>query len=160
MNEQGLIDEFIELVKIDSETKHEAEISHNLKQELTNLSLDIFDDGSNETTSRRHGNRYCRLKGNKRSIDTICYTSYLDTVVHGCGIRPTIKDRYITSDGTKILGADDKAGLAAIFETIRTIQENDIQHGDIQFVITAGEESGLVGAKALKPEHIHASYGY
>src|SRR5699024_12852094 len=45
-------------------------------------------------------------------------------------------------------------------DLIRTIQENDIQHGDIQFVITAGEESGLVGAKALKPEHIHASYGY
>src|SRR5699024_10685544 len=71
-----------------------------------------------------------------------------------------IKDDYISSDGTTILGADDKAGLAAILETIRTIHENDIKHGDVQFIITAGEESGLVGAKALDPGHIQAKYGY
>lgn len=160
MNEQRLIDEFIELVKIDSETKHEADISHILKQKFTDLGLDVFDDESNETTGHGAGNLICTLKGNKQGVDPIYFTSHMDTVVPGCGIQPTIKDGYITSDGTTILGADDKAGLAAIFETIRTIQENDIQHGDIQFVITAGEESGLVGAKALKPEHIHASYGY
>src|SRR5699024_3884612 len=76
------------------------------------------------------------------------------------GVQPIIEDGYITSDGTTILGADDKAGLAAILEAIRTIQEENVKHGDIQFVITAGEESGLVGAKALDSKHIHASFGY
>ncbi len=78
----------------------------------------------------------------------------------GNGIKPSVKDGYIVSDGTTILGADDKAGLAAILETIRTLKENNVEHGDIQFVITVGEESGLVGAKALDGSLLQAKYGY
>ena len=57
-------------------------------------------------------------------------------------------------------GSDDKAGLAAILEAIQVIKDNNIQHGDIEFVITVGEESGLVGAKALNPDDIQAKYGF
>src|SRR5699024_2190007 len=78
----------------------------------------------------------------------------------GNGINPMIKDGYITSDGTTILGADDKAGLAAILEAIRIVQENAIPHGDVQFVITAGEAAGLAGARALDPSLLKAQYGY
>ena len=55
----------------------------------------------------------------------------------------------LSSDGTTILGADDKAGLAVMLEVIRVIKEKNIPHGKIEFIITVGEESGLVGAKAL-----------
>ena len=51
----------------------------------------------------------------------------MDTVVPGVNIQPEIKeDGYIYSDGTTVLGADDKAGLAAIIEMIRHIQEHNI----------------------------------
>src|SRR5699024_2642885 len=85
---------------------------------------------------------------------------HMDTVVPGKGIKPSVQDGYIVSDGTTILGSDDKAGLAAILEMIRTLKEKDIEHGDIQFIITVGEESGLVGAKALDESMITAKYGY
>lgn len=71
---------------------------------------------------------------------------------YGCtgnGIKPSIKDGYIVSDGTTILGADDKAGLAVMLETLKVLKEQNIEHGTIEFIITVGEESGLVGAKAL-----------
>ena len=84
----------------------------------------------------------------------------MDTVVPGKNIQPVIKDGLITSDGSTILGADDKAGLAAIIETIRVLKEDQIAHGDIQFIITAGEESGLVGAKALDLSKVKAEFGY
>ena len=72
----------------------------------------------------------------------------MDTVVPGINIKPQIKeDGYIYSDGSTILGADDKAGLAAIIETIQYLNENEIPHGQIQFIITVGEESGLKGLK-------------
>ena len=74
----------------------------------------------------------------------------MDTVVPGINIKPQIKeDGYIYSDGSTILGADDKAGLAAIIETIQYLNENEIPHGQIQFIITVGEESGLKGVKEL-----------
>ncbi|WP_164668681.1 tripeptidase T [Virgibacillus doumboii] len=160
VNKDRLIDEFMELVQIDSETKHETKIAEVLTNKFTELGLDVVEDDSKEKTGHGAGNLICILKGNKEGADPIYFTSHMDTVVPGNGIKPSIKDGYIVSDGTTILGADDKAGLAAIIETIRTLKENNIEHGDIQFVITAGEESGLVGAKALDGSLINAKYGY
>ncbi|WP_284140332.1 MULTISPECIES: M20/M25/M40 family metallo-hydrolase [unclassified Virgibacillus] len=160
INEERLVQEFFELVQIDSETKHEAEIASVLKKKFSDLGVEVFEDDAKKLTGHGAGNLICTLKGNKLNADPIYFTSHMDTVVPGKGIKPSIKDGYIVSDGTTILGADDKAGLAAIFEAIRMIQENDVPHGDIQFIITVGEESGLVGAKVLDKKHIHAKFGY
>jgi tripeptide aminopeptidase len=84
----------------------------------------------------------------------------MDTVVPGNGIKPSIEDGYIKSDGTTILGADDKAGLAAMLEAITVLKEENIAHGKIEFIITVGEESGLVGAKALDSSLVTAKFGY
>lgn len=59
----------------------------------------------------------------KEGVDTIYFTSHMDTVVPGNGIKPSIEDGYIKSDGTTILGADDKAGLAAMLEAITVLKE-------------------------------------
>ncbi|ASN05332.1 M20/M25/M40 family metallo-hydrolase [Virgibacillus necropolis] len=160
VNKERLVDEFLELVQIDSETKYEAEIAEVLKKKFTDLGLEVTEDNSKEVTGHGAGNLICNLKGTKENIDPIYFTSHMDTVVPGNGIKPSIKDGYIVSDGSTILGADDKAGLAAIFEMIRTLKENNIDHGEIQFIITAGEESGLVGAKALDASLLKAKYGY
>lgn len=159
VNQDRIINEFLELVQIDSETKEETEIVGVLKKKFTELGLEVIEDDSKTKTGHGAGNLVCTLKGNQKT-DTIYFTSHMDTVVPGKGVKPSIKDGYIVSDGTTILGADDKAGLAAIFEAIRLLKEGDISHGDIQFVITAGEESGLVGAKALDRSLLHATYGY
>ena len=160
MNKERLINAFIELVQIDSETKNEAEIATFLKNKFTDLGLDVTEDDSKKETGHGAGNLICNLKGTMGEVDTIYFTSHMDTVVPGNGIKPSIKDGYIISDGTTILGADDKAGIAAIFEAIHILQENNIKHGDIQFIITAGEESGLVGAKAFDHTLLKAKYGY
>ncbi|GAA0416451.1 MAG: M20/M25/M40 family metallo-hydrolase [Bacillota bacterium] len=160
INEERLLEEFFELVKIDSETGQETEIAKVLKEKFSNLGLEVIEDASKSTTGHGAGNLICNWKGTKDSVDPIYFTSHMDTVVPGKAINPSIKDGYIISDGTTILGADDKAGLAAILETIRTVNENNLEHGDVQFVITVGEESGLVGAKALDPSMLHAKYGY
>lgn len=160
VNQERLVEEFIELVQIDSETKFESEIAEILKKKFSNLGLDVYEDNSKEETGHGAGNLICTLPGNLDGADSIYFTSHMDTVVPGKGIKPIIKNGVITSDGTTILGADDKAGLAAMFEAIRLVNESNIKHGDIQFIITAGEESGLVGAKALDGSLIHAKYGY
>lgn len=160
VNQERLINEFMELVKIDSETKFEAEIAKVLKSKFMNLGVEVHEDDTMEKTGHGAGNLICTLKGNKEGVDPIYFTSHMDTVVPGKGINPSIEDGYIVSDGTTILGSDDKAGLAAMFESIRVIKENDIKHGVVQFVITVGEESGLVGAKAIDGSLIKAKYGY
>src|SRR5699024_6054082 len=161
VNEERLIKEFLELVKIDSETKNEHEIATVLKNKFTDLGLEVIEDESKTKTNFGAGNLVCTLQGNIDGVDTIYFTSHMDTVAPGKNIKPIIHaDGYITSDGSTILGADDKAGLAVMLESIRLLEENDIKHGHIQFIITVGEESGLVGAKAIDRSLINAKYGY
>lgn len=160
MNNERLLNEFLELVKIDSETKFEAEIAAVLKQKFTDLGLHVFEDDTTAQTGHGAGNLICTLAGTKDGVDTIYFTSHMDTVVPANGVKPSIKDGYVVTDGTTILGADDKAGLAVMLETIRVLKEQSIPHGTIQFIITVGEESGLVGAKALDRSLVKAKYGY
>ncbi|MFB4164629.1 M20/M25/M40 family metallo-hydrolase [Alteribacillus sp. JSM 102045] len=159
INEERLVHEFIELVQVDSETKNEKQISKILKQKFEDLGLTVQEDNAEQTTDHGAGNLICTWEGNA-DADNIYFTSHMDTVVPGQGIKPFIKDGYIQTDGSTILGADDKAGIAVMLECVRAIQENKLSHGTIQFVITVGEESGLVGAKALDESLLKAEYGY
>ena len=117
INQERLVNEFFELVQIDSETKHEAEIAKVLKEKFTSLGVEVFEDDTTGVTGHGAGNLVCTLQATKEGVDTIYFTSHMDTVVPGNGIKPSIKDGYIVTDGTTILGADDKAGLAAMLET-------------------------------------------
>lgn len=160
INEQRIVDLFIELVQVDSETKHEEKIAVVLKEKFTALGLEVVEDDAKEKTGHGANNLICTLPATKEGVDTIYFTSHMDTVVPGNGIKPSIEDGYIKSDGTTILGADDKAGLAAMLEAITVLKEENIAHGKIEFIITVGEESGLVGAKALDSSLVTAKFGY
>lgn len=163
VNQERLVNEFIELIKIDSETKNEAMIAKTLTSKFEALGLEVIEDDSAKRTNHGAGNLICNLPATASSsteTPTLLFTSHMDTVVPGQNIKPSIKDGYITSDGTTILGADDKAGLAVMFEAIRLLKENEIAHGALQFVITAGEESGLVGAKEINQNLLKSDYGY
>ena len=49
----------------------------------------------------------------------------------------------ITSDGTSLLGSDDKAGIAIIMEALKYLSEHkEIEHGDIEVYFTPDEETG------------------
>jgi tripeptide aminopeptidase len=155
-----LVEEFLELVQIDSETKHEEVIAPILVEKLQAMGFDVVQDDSYTRTGHGAGNIIATLNGTL-NVEPIYFTVHMDTVVPGKGIQPEIReDGYIYSDGTTILGADDKAGMAAVFEMIRRLKEQSIEHGTIQLIITAGEESGLVGAKELDPSLIIAKYGF
>lgn len=160
INKERLINRFIELVQIDSETKHEASIAAYMKRELEKLNVIVEEDEARTKTGHEANNIIGTLKGTGSHSRSIFFSSHMDTVTPGQNVKPQIKDGWITSDGTTILGADDKAGIAVIFELIHVLIENDIDHGDIQFIFTVGEESGLAGAKALDRSLIDSEFGF
>lgn len=53
----------------------------------------------------------------------------------------------ITTDGTTLLGADDKAGIAEIMSMLEYLKKNEIEHGDIYIAFTSDEEVGKGSAK-------------
>ncbi|BFH61714.1 tripeptidase T [Paenibacillus azoreducens] len=160
--QERLVEEFMELVQVDSETGHEEEISAVLQQKFADLGLDVVEDDSKPRTGHGSGNLIVTLKGTPGvKAPKLFFTCHMDTVTPGKGIKPSLgEDGWITSDGTTILGSDDKAGIAVLMEAIKVIREQQIPHGQIQFVITVGEESGLLGARAMDPKYLDAEIGY
>src|SRR5699024_4374844 len=65
----------------------------------------------------------------------------------------------ITTDGTTVLGADDKAGIAEIMTMIERINEEQIPHGPIRVAFTPDEEVGT-GASHFNVEEFDADFGY
>ena len=76
---------------------------------------------------------------------------------------PTLKDlkgeRLITTDGTTLLGADDKAGIAEIITAVAEIIEEDTPHGDIWICFTPDEEVGM-GPNSFDLDYFKADYAY
>ncbi|MGN7761656.1 tripeptidase T [Paenibacillus sp. 22594] len=162
ISQDRLIQEFMELVRVDSETGNERQIADVLKEKFSALGLTAIEDDSKERTGHGAGNLFVTWPAEEgASAPKMLFTCHMDTVVPGKNIKPSLgADGWITSDGSTILGSDDKAGLAAVFEAIRVIQEQKLPHGQIQFVITAGEESGLLGARNMDPSHLDAEFGF
>ncbi len=155
-----VVNEFLELVQIDSETKEEQVIAPILVNKLKEMGFQVVQDDAHTRNGHGAGNIIATLPATVEA-DPIYFTVHMDTVGPGKRIKPEIReDGYIYSDGTTILGADDKAGMAALFEMARRLKEQHIEHGQIQFIITAGEESGLAGARELDPSMIDAKYGF
>ncbi|MGI9515809.1 MAG: tripeptide aminopeptidase PepT, partial [Pirellulaceae bacterium] len=66
----------------------------------------------------------------------------------------------ITTDGTTLLGGDDKAGMAIMMELANTLLENpDIQHGPIRLLFTCDEEIGQ-GALHVDVNKVDATVAY
>lgn len=59
---------------------------------------------------------------------------------------PALKElkgqKLITTDGTTLLGADDKAGIAEIMQAVERVIEEKIPHGKIAIAFTPDEEIG------------------
>lgn len=68
-------------------------------------------------------------------------------------------DRLITTDGTTLLGADDKAGIAEIMTAVEEIKNSDIPHGDIWVCFTPDEEVGM-GTDGIDLDYLNADYAY
>ncbi|WP_107727599.1 M20/M25/M40 family metallo-hydrolase [Desmospora activa] len=160
INQQRLLDEFLQLVGIDSETGDEREICDHLQQKLTALGFTVEEDDTTAVTGHGAGNLIATLEGNLPDAPVIYFTCHMDTVAPGKGVKARVEGEYVVTDGTTVLGADDKAGLAALLEGVRVVKEQGGKHGTIQFILTVGEESGLLGSKALDPAKVKADFGF
>ena len=148
-NPDRLIRTFMDLVKIDSLSKEEAAVAEYLTQALKPLGVEIWQDDAGKKISGNCGNLHVRMKGTVPNVPAILFSAHLDTVTPGKGIDPRIEDGIIRSDGTTILGADDKAGVATILEVLRVIYEQKMPCGPVEVVFDVAEEIGLLGAREI-----------
>ena len=70
-----------------------------------------------------------------------------------------VGQHLIVTDGTTLLGADDKAGVAAIISAVERLLQSDAPHGTVKICFTPDEEIGR-GADHFDVEKFGADYAY
>lgn len=160
INKKRVLDEFFELVQIKCSTRQEREVGDLLTRRLKELGCTVTEDDAGEKLGGNCGNLVANLKGNIPGAPTVMFAAHIDCVEPCANVKPRITDGVITSDGTTILGADDKAGVTAILETLRVIKEQNLAHGDLQVVFTVAEEGGVNGSKNMDKSLLKADFGY
>ena len=159
VNSDRLAETFKFLVQIDSVSKEEGAISDEIKNILDTMGAKTFIDSAGNKIGSNTGNLIAKFKGNTQA-QPLLLNAHMDTVEPGKGVAAVLENGVFTSDGTTILGADDKSAIAIILETIKVIKENDLPYGPIEIVLTVCEEIGLLGAKHLDLDLITAKFGY
>lgn len=139
INRDRIVQTFLELVAIDSPSGEEDAIAAELERRFRDLGLDVAQDAAGNVLGRRDGHG-----------EPLLLSAHMDTVEPGRGIKPTWDGPdIIRSDGTTILGADNKAGCAVILEVIQSAIEDGAATRPIEVAISRGEEIGLVGASNM-----------
>jgi tripeptide aminopeptidase len=156
-NQERLVRQFMDFVQVDSPSFEEYPFVAALEKELRALGLSVEND---RTGRNGAGNLFSVLPGKNPNLPPILLGMHTDTVQPGRGIKPRLEGDRIRSDGTTILGADNKSALAASLEAIRCLQSSAPAHGDVEFVFTWGEERGHQGAKLFDPSRLRSRIGF
>jgi tripeptide aminopeptidase len=160
INKKRLIGRFIKYVKVDSISKKEAKFMKLIRKELSAMGVRSVEDNAGSHIGGDSGNLYAFIKGNLKGVPRVLLNAHVDTVMPGENIKPRIRKGKIFSDGTTVLGADNKAGVAVIMEVIMTLNERNLRHGDIDVLFTVAEELGLTGSKFIDKKLLKADFGY
>jgi len=106
------------------------------------------------------GNLIAKWPAKGKQSHPIMLNAHMDTVQPTPGMRPVVRDDAVYSDGSSVLGADDKAGVAAIIEAVLAVHDSGADHGPVELVFTVGEDVGQFGADAFDPNDIDARVAF
>jgi tripeptide aminopeptidase len=183
------LERFLRYVRVDTQSDHFSEtrpsterqldLSRLLRDELEALDLD-------DVELTEHGYVFATLPG-ESDAPTVGLLAHVDVSpdAPAAGVSPQVHENYqggelvaglspenspllakrvghdiVTSDGTTLLGADDKAGVAEIMAAVAYLKAHpEIQHAPIRVGFTTDEETGH-GTDHFELEHFGAEFAY
>jgi tripeptide aminopeptidase len=152
-------EEFQELASIPSLSRREGAVARRLESILKGMGASVEVDDAGEKVGGDTGNLLARFAGNRPDAPPFLLSAHMDTVAPAERVRTVVDGDVIRTDGTSVLGGDDKSGIVAILEAIRVLRERSLPHGDVELVLTICEETGLLGAKHFDTSKLRARRG-
>ena len=154
-----LVDDFLALVRISSPSRREGEVARWLTGTLEHMGVRVDVDDAGTKLGGDTGNLLAHFPGTVPDAPPLLLCAHMDTVIPCERITPVRDGDVIRTDGTSVLGGDDKAGVGAILEAVRIVREREIPHGPIDVLFTVCEEQGLFGAKHFDIGRLRARRG-
>ncbi|MCE1189588.1 MAG: M20/M25/M40 family metallo-hydrolase [Ignavibacteria bacterium] len=141
-----LLDIFCEVIKINALSGSERPVADYIKNFLENLNLHPYEDASADRTKSNCGNVLCPI-GNGGDFMIL---SHMDTARPTEKVRPKLLADRITSDGTTVLGVDNRAGIACILYAVEKAIFEKSPLKDFTICFTTQEETTLAGGLNLE----------
>ena len=149
INYKRMMNTFIELAQIEAPSFEELPMQKLAEKKLKDLGCKVVVDDAGKTfKTTAKGNVIGLLPGTIKSAPFVL-GAHLDSVNPCKGVKPVIKDGKVQSDGTTVLSADDRAGIAIILEVMQTLKEKNIPRPPVEALFTLCEEACLYGSKGL-----------
>jgi tripeptide aminopeptidase len=152
-----LNDLFAGLCAIRSPFGEERAVADDVAGQLRALGLPVAEDDTASATGAGSGNLLVRIPG--RSAATVLLCAHLDTVPHEGVVEPVLVDGAWESAGETILGADNKAAVAALLALAHRVAVEG-SPVNLELLFTASEENALAGAKAFDATTLRADVGF
>ena len=159
INSQRMAQRFKELVEIDSLSRYELDVAQKLEKILKDMGATIHYDTAKDQINGNCSNLVAKFKGTV-DAEPLFLSGHMDTVGPGNNIKVQYENGIFRSDGTTILGADDKSAIAIILEVMDVIFENKLDYPPVEIVFTVCEEIGLLGAKHFDYSLMDSKFGY
>ena len=150
---------FVELARVPSPPGQERAVADRVLEYLGGLALPVDEDNAGAKIGSTIGNLLCRIEPTAEGTP-LFFCAHLDTVPPQGPIEPVLEDGVLRNAGGTILGADNKAAVAAMLEAVRLVVAENRPHGGIELLFTPKEEVGLRGAAAFDHDRLTARIGY
>ena len=109
-----MVRHLLELIRIDSPSRKERDVAMRLKKDLEDMGAVVSFDEAGEKINGTIGNLIAHFKGDQSKASPFLLSAHMDTVQPGEGIKPEVLGNIIKTDGTTVLGGDDKTGGALV----------------------------------------------
>ncbi len=143
---ERLTELFLEYTGILSPFKHERAMADAVRTHLERLGLTVNEDDTGDRIAGDTGNLWCTVPGEGEAH--VVLGAHLDTVAPTDRIEPYLDDQAVFRNRRPtILGADDKAAVAAIVHATELLMASKRPFPTYEALFTVCEEIGLVGSK-------------
>lgn len=149
-----LLELFITITSINSYYPDEGRVAEVLRSRLAPTGLQFVAD------EHRNLLGYWPGTGELADHDPVLLCAHMDTVIPTTDMRPVIRDGAVHTDGSSVLGADDKAAVAAIVEAAVAIADAGLAHPPVEVLFTVGEDIGHIGSKAFDVSPVRSAMAF
>ena len=152
---------FCDLAATPSPPGEERAVADQVAAYLDELGLEVSEDDAGAELGATAGNLFARLPPTDADAGTAIFLcAHLDTVPPTDAIEPVVEDGIVRNARPTILGADNKAAVAAMLGGVRRVVEEGLPHAGVELVFTPKEETGLEGANAFDVSRLEARTGF
>jgi tripeptide aminopeptidase len=154
IDRERIISTFVDLARISSPSWEEAKVIDYIAGYAKKIGV-----SAKKIPCGKSHNLLLTMKG-ADGIRPVLFSGHTDTVTPCLNVKPVVSAARITSDGTSILGSDDKCAIAMFLEALHRIHEERLPHGPVEVLLSCAEEIGLKGIKLFDMKMIRSKIAF